>query len=93
MPSARHALAILQKRIQDRIRNTHSEDPHSIGSPLAYAFAEEEVMKDMVTVLERLLNITSRLFGSSAWLPTQHPLFLSRTSIQEDNDGWYSTFK
>lgn len=91
IPSARHALATLQRHVQDCIRKARNEDSHSMGLSLVYAFAEQEAMKDMVNTLEELLDLTGQLFGASAWL-TQYPPS-SRTSIQEESNGWYSTFK
>ncbi|KAH9951443.1 hypothetical protein B0H21DRAFT_776136 [Amylocystis lapponica] len=67
--------------------------PHAMGLSQVYAFAEQEAMKDMVDALEELLELSGRLFGTSAWL-TQDP-FSSRTSTLHDEGGhgWYSTFR
>lgn len=64
-----------------------------MGLSLVYAFAEVEVMKDIVNTLEELLDLTRQLFGTTAWLTTQQPW--AETIISEEhpgnvNDGWYS---
>lgn len=86
IPSARHALAVLQDNVQEFIRKARNEDPHSMGLSLVYAFAEQEVMENMVDTLEELLGLTGQLFGTSAWL-TQ----FSSPTKQEERNGWYST--
>ncbi|OBZ75721.1 Uncharacterized protein C26F1.08c [Grifola frondosa] len=92
LPSARHAFTNLETQVQECIRCAREEDPHAMGLSLIYAFAEQEVMKDMVDTLEELLELSGRLFGTSAWL-TQESQF-SRTNTREEGDhGWYSTFK
>ncbi|KAI0928180.1 hypothetical protein AcW2_004274 [Taiwanofungus camphoratus] len=92
LPSPRHAFINLESHVQDSIRQAREEDAHAMGLSLVYAFAEQEVMKSMVDTLEELLDLSGRLFGTSAWL-TQD-LHLSIASIQEEgNHGWYSTFQ
>lgn len=93
LPSPRHALEILETHVQDRIWKARDEDACAMGLSLVYAFAEQEVMKNMVDTLEELLALCSRLFGTSAWLTQdQH---LSMTSIPDESSdrGWYSAFK
>ncbi|OSD02763.1 hypothetical protein PYCCODRAFT_1389411 [Trametes coccinea BRFM310] len=92
LPSARHAFTNLEAHVQDCIRRAREEDPHALGLSLVYAFAEQEVMQNVVDTLEELLDVTGRLFGTSAWLT--HESHFSRTSTMEEGDhGWYSTFK
>ncbi|KAI0646763.1 hypothetical protein C8Q79DRAFT_907394 [Trametes meyenii] len=92
LPSARHAFANLEAHVQECIRHARDEDPHALGLSLVYAFAEQEVMQNVVDTLEELLEVTGRLFGTSAWLT--HESHFSRTSTMEEGDhGWYSTFK
>ncbi|KAI0332078.1 hypothetical protein GY45DRAFT_1299694 [Cubamyces sp. BRFM 1775] len=92
LPSARHAFANLESHVQECIRRAREEDPHALGLSLVYAFAEQEVMQNVVDTLEELLEVTGRLFGTSAWLT--HESHFSRTSTMEEGDhGWYSTFK
>ena len=93
LPSARHAFTNLESHVQDCIRKAREEEPHALGLSLVYAFAEQEVMQNLVDALEELLELTGRLFGTSAWLT--HESHFSRTStIEEGHDhGWYSTWK
>ncbi|KAI0670684.1 hypothetical protein C8Q78DRAFT_974868 [Trametes maxima] len=92
LPSARHAFANLEAHVQECIRRAREDDPHALGLSLVYAFAEQEVMQNVVDTLEELLEVTGRLFGTSAWLT--HESHFSRTSTMEEGDhGWYSTFK
>ncbi|KAI0781250.1 hypothetical protein BD413DRAFT_462963 [Trametes elegans] len=92
LPSARHAFAHLEAHVQECIRRAREDDPHALGLSLVYAFAEQEVMQNLIDTLEELLEVTGRLFGTSAWLT--HDTHFSRTSTVEEGDhGWYSTFK
>ncbi|EMD38705.1 hypothetical protein CERSUDRAFT_113885 [Gelatoporia subvermispora B] len=92
IPSARHAFGNLETHVQDCIRQAREEDAHAMGLSLVYAFAEQEVMKNMVDTLEELLETTGRLFGTSTWLT--HDSRWSRMTVNDDGDhGWYSTFK
>ncbi|TBU28948.1 hypothetical protein BD311DRAFT_307591 [Dichomitus squalens] len=93
LPSARHAFANLESHVQDCIRQARDEEPHALGLSLVYAFAEQEVMQNLVDTLEELLELTGRLFGTSAWLT--HESHFSRTSTMEEGHdlGWYSTWK
>ncbi len=78
--------------MQECIRRAREADGHALGLSLVYAFAEQEVMQNLVDTLEELLEVTGRLFGTSAWLT--HESHFSRTSTVEEGDhGWYSTFK
>lgn len=93
LPSARKALRNLEKHVEERIRQAREEDGVAMGLSLVYAFAEVEVMKDIVNTLEELLDLTRQLFGTTAWLTTQQPW--AETIISEEhpgnvNDGWYS---
>lgn len=93
LPSPRHALENLEAHVQDSIHTAREEDTHAMGLSLVYAFAEQEVMKNMVDTLEELLELSGRLFGTTAWLT--HEQRMSMTSLHEDTGdrGWYSTFK
>ncbi|KAI0822655.1 hypothetical protein BC628DRAFT_1421604 [Trametes gibbosa] len=92
LPSARHAFANLEAHVQECINKAREADPRALGLSLVYAFAEQEVMHNLVDTLEELLEVTGRLFGTSAWLT--HESHFSRTSTMEEGDhGWYSTFK
>ncbi|KZT66828.1 hypothetical protein DAEQUDRAFT_729793 [Daedalea quercina L-15889] len=93
LPSPKHALENLEAHVQDSIRRAREEDPHAMGLSLIYAFAEMEVMKHMVCSLEELLELTGRLFGTTAWLT--HSQHVSVASLHEEvgDHGWYSTFK
>ncbi|OCH95253.1 hypothetical protein OBBRIDRAFT_614539 [Obba rivulosa] len=91
LPSARHAFDNLESHVQDCIRRAREEDEHAMGLSLVYAFAEQEVLKNMVDTLEELLEISGRLFGTSTWL--SHDTRWSRMSVHEERGhGWYSTF-
>ncbi|KAI1790727.1 hypothetical protein LXA43DRAFT_973447 [Ganoderma leucocontextum] len=93
LPSARHAFANLESHVQDCIGEAREQEPSALGLSLVYAFAEQEVMQNLVDTLEELLELTGRLFGTSAWLT--HESHFSRTSTMEDghDHGWYSTWK
>lgn len=93
LPSPRHALENLEAHVQDSIHTAREEETHAMGLSLVYAFAEQEVMKNMVDTLEELLELSGRLFGTTAWLT--HEQRMSMTSLHEDTGdrGWYSTFK
>ena len=92
LPSPRHAFVNLETHVQDCIRLAREEDEHAMGLSLVYAFAEQEVMKNMVDTLEELLDTTGSLFGTSTWLT--HDSRWSRITVNEEGDhGWYSTFK
>ena len=63
-----------------------------MGLSLVYAFAEGEVMNDIVDTMEELLDLSRQLFGTSAWLTTQQPW--PELSVQEETsgsvcEGWY----
>lgn len=68
-----------------------------MGLSLVYAFAETEVMTDVVDTLEELLDLSRQLFGTSAWLTAQQPWaemsINDRSSPGSVNDGWYSSVK
>lgn len=95
LPSARHAFDIFEDHVQERIWHAHEQDSDTqlLGLSLVYAFAEQQVMHNMVDTLESLLDITGSLFGTSAWL-TQDSHWSKTATVQEDGEhGWYSTFK
>ncbi|EPQ58496.1 hypothetical protein GLOTRDRAFT_36717 [Gloeophyllum trabeum ATCC 11539] len=93
LPSARHALQTLTAHVDECIRQTRQDDPHSMGFSLVYAFAETEVLKDMVDTIEELLSLTRKAFGSSTWLTYVPQGYRSHVSVHEEGShGWYSTF-
>ncbi|KAI0085393.1 hypothetical protein BDY19DRAFT_896736 [Irpex rosettiformis] len=95
LPSARHALETLETEVRERILAVPENDIHALGLSLVNAFAEQEVMRNMVDTLEALLESTGSLFGTSAWLT--HDTHWSKLTIHNDeghNDhGWYSTLR
>ncbi|GJE97050.1 Fusaric acid resistance protein-like [Phanerochaete sordida] len=94
LPSARHAFEMLEDHVQERINQAREEDPEALGLSLVYAFAEQQVMRNMVDTLEALLELTGSLFGTSTWLTAQST-HMSRVSTrhEEGDHGWYSTFR
>ncbi|KAI0075450.1 hypothetical protein K474DRAFT_1646442 [Panus rudis PR-1116 ss-1] len=92
LPSARHAFEMLEAHIYESLVNHQASEPHAMGLSLVYAFAEQEVMRNMISVLEELLDLTGSLFGASTWLLSD-----SYQSMHQDPGetlhGWYSTFK
>ena len=93
LPSPKHALETLESHVQDSIRRAREEDPHAMGLSLIYAFAEMEVMKHMVCSLEELLELTGRLFGTTAWLTHSQHVSIASLHEEVEDHGWYSTFK
>lgn len=92
LPSVRHAFDTLEDHVQERINQAQDEDPEVLGLSLVYAFAEQQVMRNMVDTLEALLDLTGSLFGTSTWLT--HDSHWSMSTRHEDGDhGWYSTFR
>lgn len=94
LPSARHAFELLEEHVQERI-NESREAEEALGLSLVYAFAEQQVMHNMVETIEALLELTGNLFGTSTWL-TQHSHFSVSTRHEDGtggDHGWYSTFR
>lgn len=63
-----------------------------MGLSLVYAFAEGEVMNDIVETMEELLDLSRHLFGTSAWLTTQQPwpeLNVHEEISDSICEGWY----
>ena len=93
LPSARHALESLDTHVQERILEVQEEDMYALGLSLVNAFAEQEVMWNMVDTLEALLESTGSLFGTSAWLT--HETQWSESTLHNNHGlcdhGWYST--
>ena len=58
LPSARHAFANLESHVQDCIHEAREQEPSALGLSLVYAFAEQEVMQNLVDTLEELLELT-----------------------------------
>ncbi|KAF7796785.1 hypothetical protein EIP86_007969 [Pleurotus ostreatoroseus] len=93
LPSARHALSVLETSLQERIRQARQEDPRAMGLSLVYSFAEQDTLRNMVDSLETLLEVTGSLFGTSAWFTSAS--YWSRSSTREPtcDNNWYSTVK
>jgi hypothetical protein len=85
----------LEIRVEERIRQAREENGILMGLSLVYAFAESEVMEDIVDTLEELLDLSRQLFGTSAWLTIQRPW--PEMSMDEEtangSDGWYSALR
>ncbi|TCD67659.1 hypothetical protein EIP91_012169 [Steccherinum ochraceum] len=92
LPSARHALDTLEHHMHNCLRKAPRDDARAFGVQLGYVFAEQETMRNMVETLEKLLELSGELFGTSAWL-TQDAAWSTSTMADEGNDGWYSTLK
>nr|VWO99075.1 ATP-dependent RNA helicase CshA (EC [Ganoderma boninense] len=60
LPSARHAFANLESHVQDCISEARAQEASALGLSLVYAFAEQEVMQNLVDTLEELLELTVR---------------------------------
>ncbi|KAI0060839.1 hypothetical protein BV25DRAFT_1827399 [Artomyces pyxidatus] len=92
LPSARLALKTLVTQIEDSIRDTRRQDTQALGLSLVYAFAESEMLKDLVDALERLLGICRSLFGTAAWLDERRrPEDTLPMDEVGPHHGWYST--
>lgn len=91
LPSARHALGNLERHIHDCLRKAHTTDSPGFGVSLAYVFAEQETMRNMVDTLEKLLKLSGDLFGTLAWL-TQDASWTTGI-VDEGKQGWYSTLE
>jgi len=85
LPSSKQALKTLEIHIEDRIRRAREANGMVMGLSLVYAFAESEVMEDIVDTLEELLDLSRQLFGTSAWLTTQQPW--PEMSVDEEAAG------
>ncbi|KAI0798119.1 hypothetical protein C8Q75DRAFT_709584 [Abortiporus biennis] len=102
LPSARHAFSSLERHSYKSIRRTRENDPNALGLHLIYAFAEQEILRDLVDVLEDLLSLTGKLFGASEWLMQNHASAASPDTAsmdarmrlrRQDTQGWYTTSK
>ena len=92
LPSSRHALQTLEEHIHTRLQQARDEDPDALGLSAVYAFAEQQVMGNVVDTLEALLEVTGSLFGTSAWLTHENHVAMS-TRHEDREHGWYSTFR
>jgi hypothetical protein len=70
LPSARVALQILEKDVEERIRQSRQEATGSLGLSVIYAFAEIDVLRDLVDTIDDLLDLARQLFGTSLWFNT-----------------------
>jgi len=61
LPCPRHALETLESHVQERIRQVKEDDLHDMGLSLVNAFAEQEIMHNMVDTLLSLLEATGKL--------------------------------
>jgi hypothetical protein len=99
IPSARHAFNTLQMQVTEHIRQAREEDHTSMGLSLVYAFAESEVLRDLIDNIEELLQLSRDLFGSAAWLTETPCSYLTPvptepgTPAEEDTLAWYSTVR
>jgi hypothetical protein len=94
LPSSKQALKTLEIRVEERIRQAREENGILMGLSLVYAFAESEVMKDIVDALEELLDLSRQLFGTSAWLKTPQPWpEMSVDEAGSGNDRWSSALR
>lgn len=93
IPSAKSALTVLEARTEQRIRTAREERHALMGLSLTYAFAEAEILKDIVDALEDLLELSQQLFGSSAWLHSS--MSTPSASLIDDGpgDSWFSTLR
>ncbi|THH09172.1 hypothetical protein EW146_g8766 [Bondarzewia mesenterica] len=95
LPSGKHALEQLISQMEEYLRNARSEDSHALGLSIVYAFAESEILEDLVDTMEDLLDICRSLFGTAAWL-VEVPQWAELT-VNDDGPsspagrGWYST--
>jgi hypothetical protein len=92
LPSARHALKMLQLRI----RENGTDLPSATSLPAVYAVAEQELLVKLVDELEGILALTRELFGAAAWLdvpPPSRPGSGLTTPVDEGGHelGWFST--
>ncbi|KAF9489836.1 hypothetical protein BDN71DRAFT_1455486 [Pleurotus eryngii] len=84
LPSARLALMTLEMHVEERIRQSREEHLGGLGLPIVYAFAEADVLRELVDTLEDLLELSRQLFGTSSWY-SYGPLDMSvMTSIHEE---------
>jgi len=88
---------VLQGRVEETLHKARQANPHAMGLSLVFAFAESEVLKDLVETLEELLDLCRQLFGSSAWLTEPVSQVSTQTDassdIEDEPVGWYSTTK
>ncbi|KAL0947218.1 hypothetical protein HGRIS_013335 [Hohenbuehelia grisea] len=83
LPSSRQALFQLERNVEERIRQSRQEDTGSLGLSMVYAFAETDVLTELVETLEELLELSRQLFGTSAWF-THGPVDMTpMTSVHE----------
>ncbi|RDB24188.1 Uncharacterized protein C26F1.08c [Hypsizygus marmoreus] len=67
LPSSREALHTLERDMEHRISLSRRETTASLGLPIIYAFAEINILRDLVDTIEELLHLTRQLFGTSSW--------------------------
>ncbi|KAF8061449.1 hypothetical protein FPV67DRAFT_1703736 [Lyophyllum atratum] len=67
IPSVRDAFRTLEKDVEERIAEAQKETPEPLGLPFVYAFAEINILRDLVEAIEDLLDLTRQLFGTSSW--------------------------
>jgi len=75
LPSSKQAFKTLEMCVEEQIRLARGKDGNLKGLSLVYAFAESEVMEEIVDTLEEVLDLSRQLFGTSSWLTlmTQQP--------------------
>jgi len=73
LPSCRQLYSALEAHVEMSLRQAQ-ESPSRVpdmGLAVIYGYAEMEAMKEMVDVLDELLQECRQVFGTSTWLPPQ----------------------
>jgi hypothetical protein len=83
----------LSKRMKRMSKNKYARHMKRMGTSrglsLVYAFAESEVMEEVVDTLEELLELSWQLFGTPSWLTTQQPWPEIAQEEEASGDGWF----
>ncbi|KAH8108201.1 hypothetical protein BXZ70DRAFT_46056 [Cristinia sonorae] len=90
LPSARQALNTLERHVHHSLHSAPRDDPRAFGVSLAYVFAEQETMRNIVDTLEKMLELSGELFGTSAWL-SEDAAWAPATAVDEGHNGWFNT--
>lgn len=67
LPSARVAFQTLEGGVEERIRQSRQVAADSLGLSVIYAFAEIDVLRELVDTIDELLYLARQLFGTSLW--------------------------
>lgn len=84
LPSAQQALRNLQSHVDARIQQSRAEGLNDLGLSLVYAFAEADILTNLVDTVEELLDLSRQLFGTSSWFDQSWQPDPRMTSIHED---------